>query len=327
MDLAAYLVYKKEEGIWKSESAFGSARSAIADMFKFQNGSTTSIGDDPHVNAIMNVIRKTAPAPREKKPLTQAHFTELVKHVKRDNFASVRNYYTIMLLFAMGRRGIEATKFLTANVTAKEKEKVLEVKFIPAKQIIEAYTTQGVNYREDNEMLNVRAWHELYMGLRAKQCQLIKMESDFYFMREDGGRLTPDSIYCALKSMFANAGMDSTGISMHSARVGAATAMAEAGTSREIINEVMTFHGNQAATYIKTAKETKAAATNHLQKKRGRDEGKEKEETESKKRKVEKAKARGAEAKQVEKGSITKWFTQSHTHDNHSEKERTKKDA
>lgn len=259
--LCKYLMHKHREGRWKSEAAFNTARSAISDMYKHEEGTTGTLGEHRLVQEVMKVIKKTAPEKKEKKAFTVEHFRQIFKHVNVNDFVMVRNYLMMLLMYAMGRRGVEATRLRKAEVVADDEKRMLIVTHTPAKQKERKRMITPIAYATENGFMDVGKWHKIYTRLREG-----KPESPYYFQLDTGKQMNTNTVRQAYKALFEKAGMDFTGYGAHSARVGAATAMAEAGATGEEIDEHCTWVGETRKRYVKRSTENKARATRHLDK-------------------------------------------------------------
>ena len=123
-----YLIHcherEEEENRW-SASYFNTARSAISDLFKFTY--SNAIGEHPLVTTTIATIRKVAPPPTQKEPFTQEHFRKIFAVIDLTNFRDVRDYYMMLIMYAMGRRAQEATDLLMKNVVVNDTDSHLTI--------------------------------------------------------------------------------------------------------------------------------------------------------------------------------------------------------
>lgn len=261
-----YLIFKHESPTDKrwSASTFGQARSAISDMYRFENGETASnsIGDGPLMRATMATIKKVADAPIQRKPFTQEdHFIPIFRTIDTTSFTDVRDYYMMLLAFGMVKRSEDITKLKMKNVTADDKRKCLIINHTPSKKKEKKNIEAVVSYAEDNPCMDVGRWHKIYISL------VTKKEGEYYLQTNKGEKLSAATPRQSYKRLFAKAGLDWKGYGGHSARVGGATAIIENGGTEQQVKDQGDWTSEVWRRYNQPRSVIKAKATTHLNKK------------------------------------------------------------
>lgn len=263
--LAAYLADAWKKGTITSASAANTARSAVSDLYRYTAEREQSLGESKIVRDVMSTIEKKSKPQREAKPLTKQHFMQIFPMIDMDSYIEVRDYYCMLLMYAMGRRGKEMTDIETDKVINEKEEKRMRVRHEPAKQKNRKEIETVIAHAVDKAAMNVGLWHELYMELREKETRQGEGdECPYYFQTIEGKKMSANTIRWGMKRLFTKARLPLEGIGTHSARKGAATAMAEGGVSTALIDQHCTWAGETRNRYIRTSLTSKEQATQHL---------------------------------------------------------------
>lgn len=265
--LAAYLSNAWKEGKITSASAANTARSAVSDLYRYMQEGEQTLGESKIVRDVISTIEKKSKPQREAKPLLKQHFMEIFPHINLSEYTEVRDYYCMLLMYAMGRRGKEMTDLETDKVVNEREEKRMRVRHEPAKQKNRKEIETVITHATEKSAMNVGLWHEVYMKLREKRRE--KGETDkcpYYFQTVEGKKMSTNTIRWGMKKLFKKANLPFEGIGTHSARKGAATAMAEEGVSTAMIDQHCTWAGETRNRYIRPSVMAKGQATKHLNK-------------------------------------------------------------
>jgi site-specific recombinase XerD len=262
--LAAYLTHAWTQREIRSASVANTARSAVSDLYRYMNENERTVGESKIVRDVCKTITKIAEPIEGKDPLTKDHFFSIFPHVDLQKYIEVRAYYCMLLMYALGRRSIEMTRLETKNVVNDEANMMMIVTLIPAKQGRKRKEKQVVAYAPNNPSLNVGLWHEVYMQLRTKENK--KGECEFLFQTMGEREMDPNTVRHDMKRLFEKANLPFDRLGTHSARRGAATAMAEDEVSTALIDTHCTWAGETRNRYIKPSLQAKARATQHLNK-------------------------------------------------------------
>ena len=85
-----------------------------------------------------------------------------------------------------------------------------------------------------------------------------------FFIFKDGSPLTRDKLVRAVRKALTDAGLDQSGYSGHSIRIGAATAAARAGISESMIKMLGRWESAAYQRYIRTPRDRLAAISSQL---------------------------------------------------------------
>ena len=162
------------------------------------------------------------------------------------------------------RNHFQMTRLETDKVVNDLVKGVMIVTLIPAKQGKKTIQTEVVAHAHSNPERNVGLWHEVYMQLRTRENK--EGKCIFLFQTVKGEQMKPDTVRHDMKKLFEKANLPFDRLGTHSARRGAATAMAEDEVSNALIDNHCTWAGETRNRYIKPSIQAKMRATQHLDK-------------------------------------------------------------
>lgn len=265
--LCKFLMSKYENESWSSASTYNLARSAIADLYRY-NDSDTSIGENKLVCATVKNISKQLPEATQKKPFTTDLLLTIANKIDITSYMQVRNYYMMLLMVGtfMRESAVVLIEMKRVNIINVNNRDVLEIEHKPIKSSNNKQKKTYVDGAINNTLLDIITWHRLYVSMPA----IVKSSLYLFHCMDSGGKLADNTAWHAFKYLFELIGRnDYSDYGSQSARRGGATAALEAGVPTPMIREQGHWSINSTAVqrYMKPSVESQLTATSFLNKK------------------------------------------------------------